>query len=257
MTKIWILGINYPLTILFKRFIQKVRVYESSHLFYSGLTHYWPFSVNLNDVVGNAHGTMSSTPVLVNDKDNFPSSSLSLRLKYVQLPSDYYISGDYTITAWVKLYSYKSYAKLVDFGNEAGNNEIIFSLSFGADGLPYQDHYINSNKMNRVFSSKKINLYEWCFVTCIFDKSQGRIYLNGILIGSGSMVIPKNVTRTTNYIGKSLWPDDEIVDADINELMIYNTALNSDQLKSIMESGKYIKLWHKKTALLLMNIIWK
>lgn len=185
---------------------------------------------------------MNSTPIFDNDKDNFPSSAISLRLKYIQLPRDYYITGgDYTITAWVKLYSFTKYCRLIDIGNNAYNDGVVFALTTSQHSL-FQA-ILNTDKSASYLTTPKENkLFDWSFVSSVLDKTQLRVYVNGNLVASGDMLTPTNVLRSTNYIGKSLYPNDELVDGSFSDLMIYNTALTAEQLNSIMKSGNYLKL---------------
>jgi len=55
----------------------------------------------------------------------------------------------------------------------------------------------------------------------------GFIYVNGIQGATGFLGVPGNVQRTSNYIGKSNWPDRN-ADAVYDDLKIYNEALAPD-----------------------------
>ncbi len=70
------------------------------------LTYYWPFNSNYTDIQVGATTTKSSTSVsLTTDRFGQASSALSLSSGYLQVDNGLYISGDFTVTAWVKINS--------------------------------------------------------------------------------------------------------------------------------------------------------
>jgi hypothetical protein len=70
------------------------------------LAYYWPFDSNYNEIKVGATTTKSSTGVsLVTDRFGKATSALSLSNGYLQVNNGIYISGDFTITAWLKINS--------------------------------------------------------------------------------------------------------------------------------------------------------
>ena len=49
--------------------------------------------------------------------------------------------------------------------------------------------------------------------------------------------LPSNVTRSSNYIGKSNWSGDPLFGGYMHDLQFYNTALTASQVASIYSSG--------------------
>ncbi len=57
------------------------------------------------------------------------------------------------------------------------------------------------------------------------------MYLNGIQIGSSTGVTLNNIVKTQNYIGKSNWDADPLInDAIFDEFKIFNRPLNSSEI---------------------------
>src|SRR5665647_2853944 len=50
---------------------------------------------------------------------------------YVSLPPAVYFSGDFTIECWVYPKSFASWARIIDFGNGAGSDNVLLSYTYG------------------------------------------------------------------------------------------------------------------------------
>ena len=65
------------------------------------------------------------------------------------------------------------------------------------------------------------------------------MYLNGTQIGSSTGVTLNNIVKTQNFIGKSNWAADPLVnDAIFDEFKIFNRPLNSSEIKSEMNKSQ-------------------
>jgi len=49
------------------------------------------------------------------------------------------------------------------------------------------------------------------------------------------MLVPFNVTRVRNYIGKSSWSGDNYFHGDLDDLRIYNRALTEEEILSLFQ----------------------
>jgi hypothetical protein len=77
-----------------------------------------------------------------------------------------------------------------------------------------------------------IQLNTWYHVAFVFKGTVGYIYVNGNLATSGTQYVPKNVSRSSNYIGKSNWINynDPNAKATYDDLRIYAGALSATQI---------------------------
>lgn len=86
-------------------------------------------------------------------------------------------------------------------------------------------------KVNSAFATTSgINLNQWYFVSFVLRNTTGYIYANGSQIGSGTISIPKNVTRYNNFFGKSLHPGAGYADAVYDEFKIIQRSLSSTEI---------------------------
>ncbi len=94
------------------------------------LIHYWPFNGNYVDVISNANLFNGSNDVLVADRFGRQNASLFLKNGYLQGPPGFYFYGDFTLTAWVKLFNSGNTKRFLLLGDTV-NVRIYFSLNFG------------------------------------------------------------------------------------------------------------------------------
>ncbi len=149
--------------------------------------------------------------------------------------------------AWVKIRTHESNQRLIDFANGPGNDNVNCALSQGTNGNPYFEIFAAANiskfhshlkiwqienhgSQSVIFSSVNLQVGVWQHVACILNANIGYIYINGNLVATGSsFVYPRNVIRTSNYIGESNW-NEPCTNADLDEIKIFNVALNEKEL---------------------------
>ena len=155
---------------------------------------------------------------------------------YVQAPEGIYFNGDFTITAWVILRNVTEWARILDFGNGEGSDNIHLAFCRGTNSTV--EILVNSNnKSLRTFTYEQLILNTWYFVSAVVQDNTAKIYYNGILKATGDIKIPKSVTRLNNYIGKSNWKNDQNADGKVDELKIFNRALNEREILNEMNEN--------------------
>ena len=80
---------------------------------------------NLSDVVGGANLFGGSSYLFTNDRFCSANSAIYFNKGYLQVSSGIYFSGDFTFTAWIYLYSYEKYSRIIDFRNDDGVDNVI------------------------------------------------------------------------------------------------------------------------------------
>ena len=169
--------------------------------------------------------------------DRFGNTNAAIKLNdgYYEIPSGvYFYGGDFTVSAWVKITIEKSWARLIDFGNGEANNNVHIFLSNG-QGPGFQV-YKNSSPSGNVVSPVKLNVGEWQYLTVTLNGTMGSIYIDGNLAIQlqDAGLIPNNISRTKNFIGKSNWADPN-ANADIDSLRIYNRCLNNEEISQLLK----------------------
>jgi hypothetical protein len=156
---------------------------------------------------------LSQTGLVNNDDKYFPWGTLSLNSS----PSQYINVGN-TITGmnglsfgcWFKSNNSSTWARIFDFGNGSGSDNIAMFINNGTIGGTVYITNIQGNQLN--FTSN-INNNQWNHIVWTLSKPTGTntsnwiVYLNGKLTYNKPGNYPINMTRKLCYIGKSNWND--------------------------------------------------
>ncbi|MEJ2649809.1 MAG: LamG domain-containing protein [Sedimentisphaerales bacterium] len=159
---------------------------------------------------------------------------------YISLPVDILTNcSDFTIATWVKLDTRRQWARIFDVGTdtttnmflteEASTGNIRFAVTIGGSGAEEQ-----------INGSSPVATGSWQHVAVTLSQTEGKLYVNGSLMGSNTIHISPYLLGHTNhnYIGKSQY-NDPYLDGQIDDFRIYNYALSSDDIKALAELRSY------------------
>ncbi|WOV93911.1 MAG: DUF5011 domain-containing protein [Candidatus Nitrosoabyssus spongiisocia] len=149
---------------------------------------------------------------------------------YLDLPDlegSLFNNTDFTISAWANIDVLKSWARIVDFGNGQDDNNILIAAPGINPHLRYDVRQgIDSDgvTVNRVLQTG-----QWAHFTVVHESSgTATIYHNGTSINSSSVHTSYDVNRTSNYIGRSNWANDQYFDGKFDEFRLSSTARSAD-----------------------------
>jgi len=202
-----------------------------------GLILHYPMNGNANDVIGNGiNGT--SVGGVTPTADRFGNANSAMQLNgtngHIQVPAGVYFDGSpFTVSAWVNRSNNANWSRLFDFGLGQANNNVLLGLSNGPSGTPAAEIYNNNSTAGQITSSTTSPLNQWNLFTYTWANNQGTIYLNGVIVSSGTQQAPNNVTRTLNYIGRSNWSNDAFANAAFDDFRIYNRALTQTEIRNL------------------------
>jgi hypothetical protein len=69
----------------------------------SGLIHYWPFFMNVHDIINEADLYEGSNVTLTQNRFYKSDSALSLTQGYYKMPPRVYFNGNFSLLTWVKI----------------------------------------------------------------------------------------------------------------------------------------------------------
>ena len=133
------------------------------------------------------------------------------------------ISNQVTLEAWVKFSALETHARIFDLSSGASTNNIILTQNY------FRIHNGGTSTGDAYFS---ITTGQWSHVAAIIDGTAMSVYINGELVGSGtlfggqtldrsSLPTPLSNDRTQNWIGRSAWGD-PFADLSVYDARIYN-----------------------------------
>ena len=189
----------------------------------------------------NKYGAINSSEFLnKNGKSSLSSvTQNALRFSgtpdYATLPSGVYFNGNFTIECWVYPTAFTSWSRIIDFGNGAGNNNVLLSYTYGTSGKPA--FYVGGSQFA---ATSAIPLNQWTHIAATLNGTTATIYINGSAAGTGNFPIPADVVRTKNYIGRSNWgTGDPDASAVFDDLRIWNVARSASEIQSKMYTELY------------------
>ena len=127
--------------------------------------------------------------------------------------------------------SVQNWARIIDFGIVQADS-VFLSTSAGNTGEPIV-RIFNSNTMGGLItqSPTTIPLFTWTHVAAILRGTTLSLYMNTNLVRSETVsVLPRNVVRLNNFIGRSNWVADSYANAKYRNIRIYNRALSAAEL---------------------------
>ncbi|WP_422491704.1 VCBS domain-containing protein, partial [Endozoicomonas sp. ALE010] len=147
--------------------------------------------------------------------------------------------GAMTIASWVRFDSFdQGWSRVVDFGNGAGDHNIFLSHTGQTNGLAF-GIWDDSGTEHKLTLDDFLTTDQWVHITATVDSSGlMSVYKNGELAGTHQGVVPSVMVRTNNYVGKSNWDSNGYLDGAIDDLAIFNEALDASQISTLYQANQ-------------------
>jgi hypothetical protein len=198
----------------------------------NGLIAYYPFNGNANDASGNENNGTLTGITFSTDRFGNPNASASFAgtsSSYITVnTTSFNLQSNLTVAAWInpgagfgtggpRVFSTAGYELAI--GTTPGTNT-FFQFS-GAGPTP-----------TNVASG------EWTHVVAAISNTTSRIYVNGVLVGVGTLTEPIDyshgwIPKIGGNAGKTT---DDNYDGLIDDLAIYNRTLSAQEISELYES---------------------
>ncbi|MCI0681621.1 MAG: SBBP repeat-containing protein, partial [Gemmataceae bacterium] len=162
---------------------------------------------------------------------------------YVELPaapefSDF--TGGLTIEVWAYPTAVYSWQRFIDFGNGPAGDNILFARQGTSNNLAFEV-YVGGTWSGQAVASNVIELNKWQHFAVVMSPSGAvSLYKDGNLLTltngqtSATLGVPRNVTRTQNFIGRSNWVVDGYYAGLMDDVRIWNSARTQGQIQAGM-----------------------
>lgn len=152
--------------------------------------------------------------------------------QYIQAPSGFAdFTNGLTCICFCNFGNVGTWERIMDFGNGSANNNIGFSRYSTNNSLRFFIYNGSSNVLE-VGSNNIIDNNAYAVYTIRLSGSIYNFYKNGVLDSSGTTTIrPPNITRSSNFIGRSNWVD-AYWDDGISIFALWNKGLSNSELSS-------------------------
>jgi len=214
-----------------------------------GAVAFWTFdnAGNLGaDTMGAYNGTLMGAPLPVQVPGRIGGALdfESTQGNYVDLPDGMAnFTNGITVAAWVKYESYSNWNRIIDFGNGAGNNNIVLARRGGEPNGRWEVFNTAGGTETHDFSNNPLLNGQWYHVAATIapgatNASVSTVYINGVPYDTKyDSTVPPNVTRVNNFIGESNWGGDDFLDGIMDELLVYNRALGAGEVRALYNAG--------------------
>jgi hypothetical protein len=214
---------------------------ETSIDLQNGLVAYYPFNGNANDESGNRNDGEVVGAVLAPDRNDKPDSAFEFdgvnSYIYVKDRESLKLTMGLTIAAWVKTSQSLPFAGIIVKANPV---EPTTGYTLCVDDKQKLRAYImwsHPVDMAMVESEIKITDGKWHFIAVTYDGEFARLYIDGMLDGTDFYMRGANGNTEPLLIGwdQSTWLSHRHFEGSIDDVRLYNRALNNYELKSLMD----------------------
>lgn len=146
-------------------------------------------------------------------------------------------TGEISIMCWVNMTTHTNYNGLVSMSNSACDASCCYRLMINPSKNPFWNAGQHADKSlpNFTFELKK-----WYHYAMVCDGDVTKIYVDGELIGemAEGFKLPK-FNEVTLYVGTGESPGAwQVEDSAFDEVMVWDKALDQDEMKTVMEGYK-------------------
>ena len=184
---------------------------------------------------GAAYNAQLVNGASISTADGYAAGSASLQLvasssQYVQLPAFSTGSTGLTFACWFRSDSNPIYARVFDFGNGAGSDNILF----GIFGIWTVFVFVGGNE-NSTPGTLNVNDNVWRhFAWTLTTSGTWSVYMNGVSVWTSTgRYYPNAITRSLNYLGKGNWGSDPYYTGAIDEFRMYSTVLGASDIYAL------------------------
>jgi len=177
------------------------------------------------DISGNGHDATlyNGASFSTGNSINFVYTSS----QYAAFPATNMFTGDFTTAGWVYVRSYQSWSRLFDFGNGAGEDNIIMAVTGGTGGYPVY------SVGNNLASPIQLPPNQWVQLASTQSGTVSTLYMNGVAVAVNNQGPESSVTRNYNYIARSNYGSDAYLDGKIASLIMWNRAFTPAEINTL------------------------
>ena len=164
--------------------------------------------------------------------------------QYAQCPPGvYFTSAGYTIQSWVYIISIPNWNRIIDFGSDAGSDNVLLSATGGTSGEPVL--WVGPSGNNVQSEVQLLPNTGWHHVCATWTPTGtvGKVFIDGVPTATGTVAAPTGGVRANCYIGRSNWgyppggPDPNF-NGGMGAIQIYSRTLTDAEILSNFNTTK-------------------
>ncbi len=153
---------------------------------------------------------------------------------YLQLPEHTLeVNNGFTVQCWVKFDAFNHWSRIIDFGNGANSDNIVFANEGGTNNLVISIRQDTNGQ--QLIAKGVLPKGVWTHVAATIDSSgTSALYVNGQEVAYGDCHLPNSLKRSKNYIGRSNWSHDKYFAGEIHDLQLWSRSLSINEIQNAM-----------------------
>ena len=175
---------------------------------------------------------IAGSRLFVTDKKQGDKALRLSTASYMQLPYSVASTPELTVALWVKWSTASNWQRIFDFGNDTSH----YLFLTPSNGSIMRFGIKNGDDEQTVDCPSKLPLGQWKHVAVTIASGKTTIFVDGEEVASSTAITisPADIRPTLNYLGHSQFTADPNFLGSIDDVRIYNYALNADDIKLIM-----------------------
>jgi hypothetical protein len=209
----------------------------------SRLLLYWPCDEGGGDILEDASGNGFNAEIGGNHgwEDGQLGGAVSLQSTSATVVGDVVSStaetGEITMACWFLLRTHTDYSGVLSIANPGCDASCCYRMLISPGFFPYWNGGQHSDKSIPCFI---FELDTWYHYVMVVADGMDSIYVDGELIGEQAGIDPPEFDEVTVLLGAGEGPGTHMIeDGMFDEAMIWNEALDEDQIGELME-GSYL-----------------
>lgn len=177
-------------------------------------------TLNLNNAVASANATYST---------GLTSQAITLGgTSFVKLPADIASHQAISVATWVKLNNNNTWQRIFDFGNGEDENMFLTARN-GSGNLQFT---ITNGGNTQNLNGPALDTNRWMHVTITLDATGIILYVNGTEVDqiASTPISPMDFKPVLNYIGRSQYANDPLLNGSIDDFRIYNYKITPAEI---------------------------
>ena len=189
-----------------------------------------------NTSTGSYDATLINGPTVNNQgpKNNIYGINFNAASEqYVQINASTIGSSGLSYSCWIKVDpSNGEWARIFDFGNGAASDNILIGIT--GSSLTLSLYLGDTVSLQPTIPGFTVNNNNWYYIAWTLSTSgQWNFYINGTLSQTYQASYPNQISRSSQYLGKSNWSTDPYFTGSIANFTTYNSALSATQVNNI------------------------
>lgn len=194
----------------------------------------WQFEGSLEDETANMMDAASTTTPAYQTDAKVGTQAVTLSgSNWLQLPYAVADMDEMTISLWAKwTNTTRTWTRIFDFGN--GTDQYMFLTPSNGSNMRFAIK--NNGAEQTVDAATKLSGNLWHHIAVTLGAGTVTIYVDGQAVGSstGITIKPSDIRPVLNYMGRSQYNADPLFAGALDDVRIYNHALDATEIQDIM-----------------------